>query len=483
MFKAERRFTVKIHDEEIPVRSVCRDYPVRTPEGVEAGSVFAYEYTREGCREDRPVLFAFNGGPGSSSLWLHMGILGPKHVNCDNVETLSGSGDFEIEDNPYSPIDVCDLVILDPVGTGYGLALDRDAAKCAYGFVNDARVLADVIETWIVENNRFGSKKYILGESYGSVRSVAVANYLMGGCVYEGCVSKGISVDGIINLGNIILRESEKGDYTGQERYLEESVHLLPAFAATAWYHGGSRKTSLADTVRWAYDFCADKYVKALYLGNRLPDEERSQIADELSALTGVEKELLIHNDLRISGDWYLRWFKEKHGMTISPYDTRFTGRYAPGLKASDLVGDDEMMSRCMPGFLGAFQEIGREFLGLDFSRKFSVINFNVNETWSYESEYTPFEHLQFLLNRSRKFRILIGNGAFDLVTSIGQVRYTVSHLKYDDGQVVIREYPAGHMPYLGAKGGEDLARDIRAFVRGASMQSDDTSDVLNHIK
>ena len=389
---------------------------------------------------------------------------------CDDVETLSGSGNYSVEDNPYSPLDVCDIVILDPVGTGYGKENSAELAQCAYGFVNDARVIADVIERWIIEHDRFRSKKYLLAESYGSVRSVAVANYLMGGCLYEGCVSKGIAIDGILNLGNVILRDPDPADYTEKERGLEESVSLLPSYAATAWYYGG-QKGELADAVARAYQFCADKYVRALYLGGRLPAEDRAQLAKELSSLIGISSHVLLHNDLRVTMADFLRWFHEEHGMTISPYDTRFAGRHTPGLQIHDPVGDDEMMSRCMQGFLGAFQEIRRDVLGIETDRKFNVINFNVNKNWPYASRCTPFEMLQFLLNRSKKFRIFIGNGVFDLVTSVGQVAYTVSQLKYEEGQVTVREYPAGHMPYLGHHGGDALASDIRTFIREGEKQ------------
>ena len=150
MDKVERHGKAIINGQEVAFRSECGDYPVKNENGDEAGSVFVYTYFRENSEKDRPVLFAFNGGPGSSSLWLHMGVLGPKHACCDDVETLSGSGNYSVEDNPYSPLDVCDIVILDPVGTGYGKENSPELAQCAYGFVNDARVIADVIERWII---------------------------------------------------------------------------------------------------------------------------------------------------------------------------------------------------------------------------------------------------------------------------------------------------------------------------------------------
>lgn len=464
MEKVKKHNTAFINGCEIAFYSECEDYPIQNEEGNEVGSVFVYAYVREDEAKERPLLFAFNGGPGSSSLWLHMGILGPKHPCCDDIETLTGSGNYKIEDNPYSPLDVCDIVILDPVGTGFGTEKSPEAAQYAYGFVNDARVMADIIERWITRHKRFKSKKYLMAESYGSVRSVAVANYLMGGCIYEGGVAKGIAIDGIINLGNVILRESDSSDYTEKERGLEESISLLPSYAATAWFHG-ERKGSLQDIMERAYRFCSEVYVRALYLGNRLPQNEKEYVANELSDMTGIDEQILLKHNLRITSDNFLHWFQEKNGVTISPYDTRFTGNYTPDLNMHDLVGDDEMMSRCMHGFLGAFHEICEKELGLETDRLFQVINFNVNANWSYSSNYTPFEMLQFLLNRSKKFRIFIGNGVFDLVTSVGQVAYTVSQLKYDKNQVIVKEYPAGHMPYLGEHGGEELASDIRRFI------------------
>ena len=465
MESIKRDNTVIINNCQIEYYSECGDYLVKNDVGNEIGSVFVYAYIKKGGMAERPVLFAFNGGPGSSSLWLHMGILGPKHPCCNDVGTLNGSGNYVLEDNAYSPLDVCDIVILDPVGTGYGEEKNQEEAQCAYGFVNDAKVMADVIEKWITIHKRFKSKKYLLAESYGTIRSVAIANYLMGGCIYEGSVSKGIVIDGIINLGNAILYNSDSSDYTEKEQGLEESVRLLPSYAATAWYYS-EKKENLEDIINKAYEFCSEKYVRALYLGNRMSVGEKQDVARELSDITGIDRKTILRCDLRITGQEFLRYFQEENGVTISPYDTRFTGRYTSGIKMHDPVGDDELMARCMPGFLGAFHEICETVLGIEMERNYQVINFNVNKSWSYASHYTPFEMLQFLLNRSDKFRIFIGNGIFDLVTSVGQVAYTVAQLKYNPGQVIVREYPAGHMPYLGKQGGEKLADDIRKFIQ-----------------
>ena len=149
------------------------------------GTVFSFEYIRTELNDTeivkRPVLFAYNGGPGSSSLWLHLGLLAPKRVQCREVKEMTASGNYKLEDNPLCLLDICDIVVLDPIATGYGQLLYYEAKEEVFGFEQDAAAIASVIEHWVIENKRYDSKKYLLGESYGTNRNTAVANILMGG--------------------------------------------------------------------------------------------------------------------------------------------------------------------------------------------------------------------------------------------------------------------------------------------------------------
>ena len=155
---------------------------------------------------------------------------------------------------------------------------------------------------------------------------------------------------------------------------------MLPSYAATAWYYS-EKKENLEDIINKAYEFCSEKYVRALYLGNRMSVGEKQDVARELSDITGIDRKTILRCDLRITGQEFLRYFQEENGVTISPYDTRFTGRYTSGIKMHDPVGDDELMAHCMPGFLGAFHEICETVLGIEMERNYQVINFNVNKS------------------------------------------------------------------------------------------------------
>ena len=470
MYRVEKEHEIIIKGEKISFRTICQDYPVRGADGKVVGTVFSYEYIRleNGKETDRPVLFAYNGGPGSSSLWLHMGILAPWRVDCRDLSKLSGSGNYRLEENPDCPLNICDIVVLDPVATGYGQILDSEGAKSVFGFEEDAWSIAGVIEDWIIAHKRYDSKKYLLGESYGTNRNTAVANILMGGYTYKGSIAKGIAVDGILNLGSDISVErfadgEPMDDFT-------ENLKLLPSYAATNWYHRTNQEQTLPQLLEEVYDFCSNEYLRALYLGHWMADEERRSLAEKLAALTGLSAGAILHNDLRIPVEDFVRQYAEEDGARPSLYDARYAMAYTALASKGDCVGDDELMGRCMPGFLGAFHRMEKDYLGIDFQREYRVINFNVNETWSMDGAYTPFQHLQLTLRRNENFRVFFANGAYDLITPIGNVRFTASRLKAKPGQVVIREYPSGHMPYIAKESDPKLSDDIRSFIKGETM-------------
>ena len=301
----------------------------------------------------RPVVFAYNGGPGSSSLWLHMGMLAPLRVSCETPEAMTSSGAYILEENPNCLLDICDIVVMDPVGTGYGQILDPERVKGVYGFENDAAAIASVIEHWIIENNRYDSKKYLLAESYGTDRSTAIVNILLGGCTDKHYVSRGISIDGTINLGsNVSIERFCEGDGVAD---FTENLKLLPSYAATALFYQQGSEKGYKEKMEEAYAFCADEYVKALFSGRFFPQEKRKKVLEKLSVLSGVSAHYLHASDLRITRDEFLRLIKDRTGRDISPYDTRFSSENSPFLGLRDCVSDDEMMARCMPGFLARF--------------------------------------------------------------------------------------------------------------------------------
>lgn len=465
MIRAEKEHTGNFNGSDLSYTSVCREYDAVSSEGNIAGTIFTYEYVKAAKDEekDRPVLFAYNGGPGSSSLWLHMGMLAPLRINAYNFDADDPVHEPSLEKNERCLLDVCDIVVIDPLSTGYGEVSDEENAKECLGFEEDAYTIARVIESWIVDKKRYSSPKYLLGESYGTIRSTAVANILMGGLSYAGGMSRGISIDGIIMLGNCVSVERYgEDDY---RKDFTESLRILPSLAATRQYYKTGTEAGFSDIMSEAYGFCDNDYLRALYLDQLLNSEQRRAAAEKVSQLTGLDADTISNRQLRVSCDDFINRYAEKTGNHMSPYDTRYSLRYINTVDELDCVAEDPLMGRLMPYYVEAFHNYEQEFLGLEITKPYPVINFTVNYTWKSEGEFTPFQHLQMLIRRNRNFRVMFSTGVYDLVTPAGDCRYTASRLAAEPGQVLLREYPSGHMLYIGENSFDMLISDIRAFI------------------
>lgn len=463
---------IVLNGETVEYKAVCRDFPVLDDDGTVAGTMFSCSYIRTDVAQSgkRPVLFAFNGGPGSSALWLHMGLLSPRRAVFGNPEEPNQTPPFELENNRHCPLDVCDIVVIDPVGTGFG-RLNSPVKPCGiFSIEGDAKAFADFIESWVSEENRWDSPKYLLGESYGTLRACLIANILLGGPTFAGAVSRGITIDGIILSGACITVNPKPSLW--DEYGVEASVLDLPSMAAVNWYHSKTRDSQLEEYVREAYDFCGE-YLTALYLGNRLGVERRSAVLEKLSRYTGLSPEYLERCALRPEASEYASVRLAPAGKSLASYDARFTLPYVKRAGIQDPVGDDGSMGRLMPAFRGAWMKYAANELKLDITREYKVIDFNINGVWDYQCMKTPFGHLQSALKRNRGMRVLFCSGMFDLVTTMGRVRYTVSQLEFEPGQVRISEYPSGHMQYIGEESASRFSSDVRDFVLGHPVGED----------
>jgi carboxypeptidase C (cathepsin A) len=256
--------------------------------GEPIGSLFSFAYVKDGPADpNRPVLFVFNGGPGSSSLWLHMGVVGPRKVVLDHQVNPSNVPPFGVADNPDSLLDVADLVFIDPIGTGFSRVIGKGTSADFYGVDEDANSVAQFVELWLGKNGRWTSPKFVMGESYGSVRAAVMPRALMGGPTYLG-VMRGITLNGIILLGTTLSPHagtpSEGPEWT--------AATTLPTLAATAWYHG---KVDHAGRTLPAFEaevtrFAQTDYVAALQkaTANTLTDAEREAVVARLVAYTGL---------------------------------------------------------------------------------------------------------------------------------------------------------------------------------------------------
>lgn len=425
------------------------------------GASYVYtEYLRDDAAGDdrRPVVFVFNGGPGSSSVWTHLGGIGPRRVAGADSLTPATSPPFELVDNADSILDTADLVFIDPPGTGYSRLLDASAASAFYGVEQDARATLEFIARWTRARRRERAPRFIAGESYGTVRAARMAR-LMNGGPFRGGRTRSTSLSGAIVLGpGFIVGESGwRGDVAAA---LE-----LPTLAATARYHGTA--ADVADEEVWR--FARDTLLPTLVAGHDAGEARRRSVAERMAEFTGIDAAVLLEHDLTITVDAFRRLALAATGQQVGKYDSRFT---LPSAGAGDdIVADDPGMGRYMPQFLGAIEPYLRDELGDSRGDEYIGIAFfpfaNVWDWDEVQQDSTPgiFGEFAEALRRSPDFELFVGVGDYDLVTTHAATRYSLARHRFDRDRVHLRRYASGHMPYLGAQPRGELARDLREFI------------------
>jgi carboxypeptidase C (cathepsin A) len=453
-------------DTHMRYRAIVAEHFITDPAGRRTASIFTTSYIRADAPKDgeRPVIFAFNGGPGSSSLWLHMGFVGPKRIAFGNDLKPETAPPFRLADNRESPLDIADLVLIDPPGTGFSRILPDGKPEQFYGVDQDARASVQVIEEWIREHGRWNAPKYLLSESYGTIRAAEVAKLLAGGPMETGRMN-GVTLNGVILLGQAM--DMSRGGSADDREY----ANALPTLAATACYFGkGPAGCTAEGQAAAARAFVAQHYVEALYAGSTLPAAERDKIADGLAALTGLSRSFVLDHDLRVDSRAFAMALLAERGKQLGAYDARYTLPLSPN--GNDPVADDPAMGQYVTGFVAALNLYMRDQLGTALDIPYEAIAFRtVNAKWDYG--YGPgvpvgrnyADDLAVAMRRNPDLRLMVGAGYYDLVTTLGAAEYTVAHSGIPADRTQFHYYQSGHMPYLGETARVALARDVRAFV------------------
>ncbi|QNQ11878.1 peptidase S10 [Sphingomonas alpina] len=431
-------------------------------------SIFLTSYIRSDVKAPltRPVIFAFNGGPGSASIWLHMGLMGPRRVDFDDPATARTVAPFATVANPDSPLDVADIVLIDPPSTGYSRILPDGKAEQFYGTQQDAQAMVDVMQQWLRRHGRLNAPRYLISESYGTIRAAVMAKLMAGGPTQTGGMD-GLTLNGVILLGQAL--DMGRGTEGDDRPYLG----LLPSQAATACYFrkvaAGCTPQGQAEAAR---RFIDASYLPALYAGSRLPADRKAEVARQMSALIGISERDILASDLRISGAAFAKLLLADRGQRVGLYDARFVLPLQGA--GSDPVADDPAMGQYVPGFAAAWNDYAVTTLKVDLDTPYQPIAFrDVNARWDYGSGAgVPLGRnfavdLAAAMNRNPAMRLMVGTGYYDLVTPLGTAEYTLTHAGVPLGATSFHAYPSGHMPYLGAEARTALIRDIRAFVGG----------------
>lgn len=441
--------------------------PKDVREAPQASMAYVAYFRRGTEASKRPLMFLYNGGPGSASLWLHMGGFGPVRVQTGN-DKHTAPAPYQLVNNEYSLLDVADLVFIDAPGTGFSRVQGKDKEKAFYGVDADARAFARFIDQFLVKYGRWNSPKYLFGESYGTTRSAVLAQLLQG--------EHNIDVNGVILLSQV-LDFDLSADMPQMNPGHELAYALaLPTYAATAWYHktlpqqAAELEPFLAEVNR----FAEGDYLRALIAGPDLPAAERHAMAERLHGYTGLPVEYIEKANLRINGGGFSQHVQEARGLTTGRFDTRFAGTSVDRLDKEAFY--DPADTAIGPAYVAAYNEYARKTLKFGEGQPFKPV-IDLWRSWDYRHR-TPFldfagptnvmPDLALAMKRNPHLKVLNLAGYYDLATPYAAARYELRHLPIPAelrGNIQSIAYPAGHMIYVHLPSLKKLHEDVAGFV------------------
>lgn len=425
--------------------------------------MFYVAYTRDDVEnpDERPVTFAFNGGPGSSCFYIQFGCLGPRKAELDETG-YAISLPAKIIDNENSILDMTDLVFIDPVGTGYSRAVNKDEENEFYGYDNDIRSVGDFIRQYINRNKRWGSEKYIAGESYGTTRAVGLCNYLS---EQYGVFVNGLMLVSSVNDFNAVI--SGGGNETSYALF-------IPTFAADAWYHGKVSKEykamKLEDYLEEVRSFVEEEYVPVLFMGKRMSEDKKEEIAKKLSGYIGVSEEFCLKRNLRIELEDFSTELLSDKKLRIGRLDGRITGPVTAG-SLGDGESDPSSISTDL-AFVNSYQKYVTEELGYETDTPFIPLSSDVNVAWSFANDGGLISQEDIVYNCMSKnpfLKIWVLCGYYDAATPFYSAEWVYNHVflnEETEKNLSFTYYPSGHMFYVDKEAFAKFRKDAEEWYK-----------------
>ena len=439
---------------------------IKGENGEPAASLFTISYVAEKADASRPVTFVFNGGPGSASVWLHMGLLGPKRVAvASDADVDDGAAPYRLVDNPQSILDLTDLVFIDPVGTGFSQTVGKGEGKDYWNEAGDKASIAEFIRIWITKHKRWNAPKYLIGESFGTTRAAYLADELTSGDV-------DIALNGIVLISQALDYEGSTSVHDNVYSY----VTYLPSMAATAQYHGKAGVgVPQAQFLAEARAFARDEYGPALWRGDRLSDTERAHIRERIAYFTGLDPDYIEISDLRILMHRFQKELLRDKGVALGRLDGRYLGDEADD--AAEGPEDDVSSYAVSSAYSALMNQYMAADLGIEMDRPYFLSGPEAGSQWDFtnapEDEYwephyvNAGRQLSHAMRHNTALKVMVANGYFDLICPFFDAEITFARYGIPQDRVAMTYYQGGHMMYLNEDALQTLQADIRTFYAG----------------
>ncbi|MBP95917.1 peptidase S10 [Candidatus Poribacteria bacterium] len=428
-------------------------------------SVFFVAYTLDntGDTAKRPITFSFNGGPGSSSVWLHLGVLGPRCVETDQKGNLL-QPPYRLIENQYSVLDQTDLVFIDPISTGFSRVVQGEEAKQFHGFKKDIESIGDFIRLYTTRYQRWTSPKFLIGESYGTTRAAGLSGYLQ--------ERHGLYLNGIMLISSVLDFQTIRFMNGNDLPY----ILYLPSFTATAWYHNlldAELQMDFHQTLKEVEAFAVGEYTLALMKGKDLPEDERQEITRKLARYTGLPIDYIERVDLRVSIMRFCKELLRAQGKTVGRFDSRFTGLDRDS--AGERFEYDPSYTNILGPYTATLNDYLRSQLKFESDLAYEILTDRVHP-WNYDTHQNQYVNVTDTLRKAMTtnpyLKVFVASGYYDLATPYMATQYTFNHLGLDKSlqqNVSMSFYEAGHMMYVHQQSLIQLKKDLSCFIQLAN--------------
>ncbi len=455
------RHSIKVNNLVLNYTVTTGFMPIKNKDGETEAKMFFMAYTADRTPDvaKRPLMFSFNGGPGSASVWLHLGALGPRRVKMLD-SGLMPPPPYQLEDNQETWLTDTDIVFLDPIGTGYSRAIDPKKSEKFFSVNGDIEAVGEFIRLYLSRNERWSSPLFLVGESYGTTRASGLSNYLF---------EKGIGLNGILLVSTVMnfqtIRFAEGNDLP--------YPLILPSYTATAWYHKRLnpqlQQKSLRDAVNDAESWVTNEYMPMLLKSDRMTTTERQNLAEKLSLYTGLSQKFVEQNNFRVDLGAFNKELLRDQNRTTGRLDSRFTG--IDSKTAGENPDSDPSLNAIRPPYTSAFNDYVRRELDFKSDLEYYILgggigNWNWNVNNGYANTAVP---LKDAMAKNPYMKIFVAQGFYDMATPFFAAEYTIAAMNLDPTlrrNISINDYEAGHMRYIEKNSLRKLKEDAAKFIQ-----------------